>query len=367
MEFLHSLWTTVGSFLILLTVVVFVHELGHFLVARWVGVRVEAFSIGFGRELVGFTDRRGTRWRLSMLPFGGYVKFFGDGDVASATESDVSVLTDEERALTFSAQKLYHKAAIVFAGPAANFVFAVLVFTVVFMVLGRPLAPAVIGEVRPDSAAAEAGLLAGDRITGIAGHEVIRFEDVQRLVPLYGTQEMELSFERGGSEQTVKVRPRMEGGDGRHPATPILGVMIHSDSFEIIEQGPVDAFVSAVENTWTITRSTAIAMGQMLSGARGTEDIGGPLRIAEFSGEAARSGFFNYVMFISVLSINLGMINLFPVPVLDGGHLALYAIEGLRGKPLGEKAQEIGVKIGLSLVLALMVFATWNDIVRFFR
>lgn len=367
MDALSSLLTTGGSFLVLLTVVVFVHELGHFLIARWNGVKVEVFSVGFGRELVGFYDRHGTRWRLSLLPFGGYVKFFGDADAASATEDDLNGLTEDERKVAFPCQPLWRKAAIVFAGPAANFVFAILVFAVVFMTVGRPMAPAVIGSVKADSAAATAGLLAGDRIVAIAGHPVEEFADVQRLVPLYGMDAMPVTVVRDGGELTVTTHPKSLDEQGNRLPAPILGVVISQSSVEVKSLGPIEAVGQAFENTWTITASTVVAMGQMVRGDRGTEDLGGPIRIAEFSGQAARNGLLSFVTFIAVLSINLGLINLLPVPVLDGGHLALYAIQAIRGRPLGEQAQGVGVKIGLMFVIGLMIFSTWNDILRLVR
>jgi regulator of sigma E protease len=364
MDFLHSVWTTGGAFLLLLTVVVFVHELGHFLVARWNGVRVEVFSVGFGRELIGFNDRHGTRWRISMLPLGGYVKFFGDADAASAGTDDTSGYSEEERRVAFPCQPLWRKASIVFAGPAANFVFAILVFAVVFMTVGRPQTQAVIDEVRPASAAQEAGLLPGDRIVAVAGEPVASFEDVQRLVPLYGNGVMAVTVDRAGQTLTLETEPHRVDSEGNPLPMPILGVTISPEAIEVVRLGPVEALGEAVVNTYTMTRSTLVALGQMVSGQRGTEELGGPIRIAEFSGQAARAGTLSFVMFIAILSINLGLINLLPVPVLDGGHLALYAIEGLRGRPLGEKAQEVGIRIGLSLVIALMIFATWNDILR---
>lgn len=367
MDALFSLLTTGGSFLVLLTVVVFVHELGHFLIARWNGVKVEVFSVGFGRELFGFYDRYGTRWRVSLLPFGGYVKFFGDADAASATEGDLRGLTPEERKVAFPCQALWRKAAIVFAGPAANFVFAIVVFAVVFMSVGRPMAPAVVGTVRAESAAEQAGMQPEDRIIAINGHTVKEFADVQRLVPLYGMDEMAVTVSRDGQEIQLKARPKTVDEAGNPLPAPILGITISNSAIEVQRLGPIDAVVQAAENTWTITSSTVVAMGQMIRGARGTEDLGGPIRIAEFSGQAARGGFLSFVTFIAVLSINLGLINLLPVPVLDGGHLALYAIEAVRGRPLGEQAQGVGVRIGLVLVIGLMIFSTWNDILRLVR
>lgn len=364
MDIFQSVWTAGLSFIILLTIVVFVHEMGHFLVGRWNGVRVEVFSIGFGRELFGFNDKHGTRWRVSMLPLGGYVKFFGDLDAASATGADESSFSDADRKVAFPCKSLWQKASIVFAGPAANFVFAALVFAVIFVVMGRPVTPAVVGEVYPNSAASEAGLQPGDRITAVEGNSVQHFEDVQRLVMLYGMQPMSVTVQRGDQSLTMLTHPHLVDDKGEKLPAPRLGIAISRDAIDIERLGPVEALGAAVTHTWDITRMTVVSLGQMISGQRGTEDIGGPIRIAEFSGQAARDGILSFVMLIAVLSINLGLINLVPVPILDGGHLALYAIEGLRGRPLGERAQDIGAQLGFVLVIGLMIFATWNDILR---
>lgn len=366
MDILTGLWTYVVPFLVILSIVVFVHEMGHFLVARFNGVRVEVFSIGFGRELFGFTDKYGTRWKVSVLPLGGYVKFFGDADEASA-RADGRDLSDEEKKVAFPHKRLGQRAAIVFAGPAANFLFAIVVFAVLFGAVGQPVTPPVIGAVQPDSAAAEAGLQAGDRIVAIEGIAVDRFEDVQRLVPLYGAESMEVTFERDGETRTVTTHPaqrEVTDGFGNKMKTPILGVSVSREAMEIRRLGPIGAVGAAVENTWSVTSGTLVAFGQMISGVRGTEDLGGPVRIAEFSGRAAQGGMANFLMFVAVLSVNLGLINLFPIPLLDGGHLLFYGIEAVRGRPLGEQAQEMGLRLGLIVVFGIMIFATWNDILR---
>lgn len=370
MDIVSALWTYVLPFLAIILVVVFVHELGHFLVARWNGVKVDVFSIGFGKELFGFHDRHGTRWRISMLPLGGYVKFFGDMDAASARQEDASGLSEEERKGAFQFKTVGQRAAIVFAGPAFNFLFAIVIFAAVFMAVGRPTTEPVIGGVVEGSAAASAGLLAGDRIVSIEGSAVKRFEDIQRLVPLYGTETMEIVIERDGQRQTVAATPdlrEMTDAFGNTQMIPVLGIQVSRANLVMEQLGPVEAVTGAVENTWSVTSATLVAFGQMIAGDRGTDDLGGPLRIAEYSGQAAQMGITNFVMFVAVLSINLGLINLFPIPLLDGGHLLFYGFERLRGRPLGERAQELGLRLGLVVVFGIMIFATWNDILRFIQ
>lgn len=368
MDLLSILWTTILPFLVILTIVVFVHEFGHFIVARWNGVKVDVFSIGFGRELFGWNDRHGTRWRVSLLPLGGYVKFFGDANEASAGSSDAArEMSAEDRAVSFHHKRVGQRIAVVVAGPGFNFLFAIAIFAAVFMTVGQPTTAPILGGVQPGSAAAEAGLLPGDRIVTIDGHGIDRFEDIQRLVPLNAGTPMQVEVLRDSDRLDFQVTPRiteMTDGFGNVHRTPILGVSVSSDSMEMHRLGPVAAVGSAVGHTWGIVSSTMTALGQMVTGARGTDDLGGPVRIAQFSGQAAQSGVVNAIMFVALLSVALGLFNLFPVPMLDGGHLVFYIVEALRGRPLSERVQEYGFRLGFALVVCLMVFVTWNDIVR---
>jgi regulator of sigma E protease len=374
LEQILGILSVLFNFIVALSVVVFVHELGHFVVARWNNVRCESFSIGFGPELLGFTDRLGTRWKFSLIPLGGYVKMFGEADIANPGAGEEGAeglepreMTPEEKAVSFKFKTLGQRAAIVFAGPAVNFVFAILVFFVLFMAVGRPVTEPVIGQVVPGSAAAEAGLLAGDRILAIDGQEIDRFEDLQRLVPLGNGAEMRLTILRADDILEVFAAPRViEETDvfGNPQRRALLGVSSSGESRMLVRHNPISAVGLAVQQTYIVVESTFIAVGQIISGDRGTEDLGGPIRIAKFSDQAAKSGLANFVIFMAILSINLGIINLFPVPLLDGGHLLFYAIEGLRGRPLSDQIQEWGLRFGLVLVLSLMVFVTWNDILQ---
>lgn len=354
-------------FLVILTIVVFVHEFGHFIIARINGVKVDVFSIGFGKELFGWYDKHGTRWRVSLLPLGGYVKFFGDANEASGGADKARELTDAEKAVSFHHKRVGQRFSIVLAGPAFNFIFAILVFAAVFMSVGQPTTPPILGGVQENSAAAEAGLQPGDRIVTIDGSEITRFEDIQRLVPLNAGDPMQVEVLRDGERMSFALTPRMTemtDGFGNTVKTPVLGVSVSREAMELQRMGPVDAVGEAVGHTWGVVTSSLTAIGQMVSGDRGTEDLGGPVRIAQFSGQAAQSGVISAVMFVALLSVALGLFNLFPVPMLDGGHLLFYAFEAVRGKPLSEGVQEAGFRIGLALVLGLMVFVTWNDIVR---
>jgi regulator of sigma E protease len=368
MDILSVLWTTVLPFLVILTIVVFVHEFGHFIVARWNGVKVDVFSIGFGRELFGWYDKHGTRWRVSLLPLGGYVKFFGDANEASGGADKDRELTEDEKKISFHHKRVGQRFSIVLAGPAFNFIFAILVFAGVFMTVGQPTTAPVLGGVQENSAAAAAGLLPGDRVVSINGSTIDRFEEIQRMVPLNPEgRPMEVVVLRDTERLSFEVTPRMvERTDpfGNTQPTPVLGVTVNSDARELVRMGPVDAVGQAVVHTGAVVTSSLTAIGQMISGDRGTEDLGGPVRIAQFSGQAAQSGLVNAIMFVALLSVALGMFNLFPVPMLDGGHLLFYGIEAVRGRPLSEQVQEYGFRIGLVLVLTLMVFVTWNDIVR---
>lgn len=448
-------------FLFVLTLVVFFHELGHFLVARWCGIRIETFSIGFGREIFGWNDRHGTRWKVSWIPLGGYVKFFGDENAASApmSEDKVASYGAAERAAMFQSQPVLNRFLVVLAGPLANFLLAVAIFTLLFMTVGRPISEPRVGGVLPETPAAMAGFRMGDLIKQIDGHEVETFSELQRLVVTSNGRELNVMVRRGDETLALLVRPRKEddkddsgrvkgqhwvlglqpvaeprldavekdspaqiaglmpgdtireidghpiasfydvqhlvnASDG-HPlklvvhrgdgdvtvtVTPrqqedkdrngqvkgtrwILGVAPVS-SMHRERYAPPLAFVHGMRETWFITDRTLTFIRDLATGQASAEELGGPLRIAEASGEAAGLGFAALISLVAILSISIGLLNLMPIPLLDGGHLVFYVIEAVRGRPLSERSQEIGFRVGLALVLALMVVATWNDIAR---
>ena len=350
-------------FLIVLTVLVFVHELGHYLVARWCKVRIEVFSIGFGPEIFGWHDRAGTRWKFSVIPLGGYVKMFGDADPASMPTTDLATMTPEERAVSFHHKRLTQRIAVVSAGPIANFVFAILVMGALYATVGQPFTPAQVGQVQPGSAAEAGGIKAGDVFLAIDGRKVESFEDVQTLVHLNVGMPMTLLMKRGQEELTLVITPRVSAVTDRLGNVHRLGLLgVEVSGVTFVKRDPLTAIWRAGGETMNITTGTLQAVWQMVIGARGADDLGGPLRIAQMSGEVAKGGIVPLISLMALLSVNLGLINLFPIPVLDGGHLLFYAAEAIRGKPLGPKAQEYGFRLGLALVLTLMVFATWNDL-----
>lgn len=364
MDLLSGFWNYVVIFLLVLTIVVFVHEMGHFLVARWNGVKVEVFSVGFGRELWGWTSpKTGTRWRVSLLPFGGYVKMFGENEF----DDDAPPLTPEEQAASFHHKRVGQRAAIVLAGPAANFIFGIGLLAAMFMIFGQPMTPPLVGSVKPGSAAEAAGFKAGDRILRIRDEQVSTFQDIQHIVRLHIGERLGVVVLRDGKEATLLAEPRIteiEDRLGNVHRMPVLGIGAPEGSTEVISHGPASATVTALKETGTIISATFTALGQMISGARESTELGGPLRIAQGAGQAAQLGVGSIAFFIILLSINLGLINLFPIPMLDGGHLAFYAVEALRGRPLGLRAQEYGFRVGLFLVFALMLFATRNDLIE---
>jgi regulator of sigma E protease len=359
------LWTIL-SFLLVIGPLIFVHELGHYFVGRWCGVKADTFSIGFGREILGWTDRRGTRWKLGWLPLGGYVKFAGDMNPASQPSPEWLALPAEERNRTFQAKPVWQRFLIVLAGPLTNFLLAILIFTAFLLTFGEPRTPPVVGKIEAGSAAEQAGLKPGDRIVSIDGHGVRRFEDISRHVILRPGEPLRIRFQRGGAEAevTAVARPKVERDKfGNEFRRGLLGV---GSGTPVIERVPVgEALTGSVRMTWHVVSTTIEGLGQIITGRRSVEELGGPLKIAKFSGEQASLGFIAFVWFVAVISINLGFINLLPIPMLDGGHLLLYLVEAVRRKPLRPEAQEWAFRTGLAALLALMVFVTFNDLASF--
>ena len=363
--FINGGFLYVGMFLVVLTVLVFVHELGHYLIARYNGVRIEIFSIGFGPELFGWWDRAGTRWKFSAIPLGGYVKMFGDNDASSGLPvAPLAQLTAAERAVSFHGKRLGQRSAIVAGGPIANFVFAVVVLALLFMTYGEPFSPAKVGQVLPQSAAAAGGMKSGDLIVSIDGRPIGRFQDVQHVVQRSANVPLTLVVKRDEAMVTLHVTPSPVEEADRIGHRQIGQLGIRGGGTEYIRRDPASAALRAAGETWNLSATTLGAVWQMVIGTRATDELGGPLRIAQLSGEVAQGGIVPLLWFMAMLSVNLGLINLFPVPVLDGGHLLFYAAEAIRGKPLGQRTQEYGFRLGLALVLTLMVFATWNDLVH---
>ncbi|GMG83658.1 RIP metalloprotease RseP [Paralimibaculum aggregatum] len=443
MDLLASLWNTLTylpPFIAVLAVVVFVHEYGHYIVGRWCGIHAEVFSIGMGKPLLRWTDRRGTRWQIAALPIGGFVKFVGDMDPASAGRRDDGELTEEQRAVAFHNAAVWRRALTVAAGPVANFILSILVFAALAMVAGRASEEPVIGQLT-EHAPADVGFVAGDRVLTLDGQEITTYAEILKIlhktdgapVPatvdrggdviditvryslppvidsispgmpasragvlpgdvitaingeavhsFFGLQmatrdlppetEITLGIDRAGEPLELSLIPVMrERGDpetGVNMMQPTIGVRSTSRGGLVpvaVWRGPLDALEHGVDRTWNIITGTLTFFGDMIFANADLSNIGGPIRIAEMSGEQAEQGAFNFVGFIAVLSTAIGLLNLMPIPILDGGHLMFYGIEALRGRPVGGSAMQVGTMIGLCLVLSLMVFATYNDISR---
>jgi len=354
-------------FLVALTILVFFHELGHFWVARLAKVRVEVFSVGFGAELFGWNDKAGTRWKIGVIPLGGYVKMFGQSDLPGDEDEDRPPLTDKEKAVSFQHKTLAQRTAIVAAGPIANFLLSVVLIACLMATFGTARPYAGVGEMMPGSAAAEAGFEAGDRIVSIDGEAVEWFSDLVRIVSVQPEMLLKIKVRRGDDEFVLTATPKRHqqpGAEGKTVEIGLLGVRYDPQQMHYERQNPLMAVWLGIQQTASLTEKTLSFLGQVISGRQGTEGIGGPLRIVQYAGITFQSGIENFILFLAVLSINLGLINLFPIPILDGGHLLFFAVEAIRGRPLGPQAQEYGFRFGLILVLILMVFVTWNDLVQ---
>ena len=354
-------------FLVALTILVFFHELGHFWVARLAKVRVEVFSVGFGAELFGWNDKAGTRWKIGVIPLGGYVKMFGQSDLPGDEDEDQPPLTDKEKAVSFQHKTLAQRTAIVAAGPIANFLLSVVLIACLMATFGAARPYAGVGEMMPGSAAAEAGFKAGDRIVSIDGEAVEWFSDLVRIVSVQPEMLLKIKVRRGDDEFILTATPKRHqqlGAEGKTVEIGLLGVRYDPQQMHYERQNLLMAVWSGIQQTASLTEKTLSFLGQVISGRQGTEGIGGPLRIVQYAGITFQSGIENFILFLAVLSINLGLINLFPIPILDGGHLLFFAVEAIRGRPLGPQAQEYGFRFGLILVLILMVFVTWNDLVQ---
>ncbi len=354
---------TLAAFIVVIGVLVFIHEAGHYLMARVFGIKADTFSIGFGREIAVWTDKRGTRWKVGALPLGGYVKFAGDLNAASEPDPDAVQMPAAEYAKTFQAKPMWQRALVILAGPLTNFLFAILVFAVFFMTYGHAFTPAIINGVQPGSPAAVAGLQSGDKIVALDGQDIERFEDVVRVVTINPGTPIDARISRDGVEKAVTITPRVVAETDRFGNAYTRGMLGVTSAGRIVERrSPVAAVYFAVQETWLLTRTMADTLVQVVTGRRAVNELGGPLKIAQFTGQQATLGLPNLVQFMALISINLGFINLLPIPMLDGGHLFLYAVEAIRRRPLEAKVQEWAFMSGFAALVTLMVFLTWNDL-----
>lgn len=372
MEWLVNGVYYIVPFIVLLGILVFVHEFGHFLVARLSGVQVTDFSIGFGKQLWGFTDKHNTKWKICAIPLGGYCQFLGDADAASAGSSEeVKELSEEDKKKAFPFQNPWKKLAIVLGGPGFNYLFAIIVFTLMFAFLGKFSFPPVVGEVIAGGAADKAGIVKADRILSINGHEVESFSEITTEISLTTGGVAEVKLDRAGEvmELSVPLEMMKVEANGQTTERPMLGIKsMNTMELDHERMSLPDAVVEACSETWRITEGTLRGVGQMITGKRGSEDLGGILRIAEMSGDISRkNGMLDFIAFMALLSINLGLINLFPIPVLDGGHVVIYLVEIVSRREINAKVKENLFKAGFALILALMIFATWNDFVHLFH
>lgn len=357
---------TILSFLACIGPLIFVHELGHYFVGRWCGVKADVFSIGFGREVAGWTDRRGTRWKVGWLPLGGYVKFKGDMNPASQPSDKWLALPPEERAQTFQAKPLWQRASIVAAGPLINFALAILLFMGIFAAIGYPTAPPVVTAVVTDGPAGSAGVRPGDRVVSLNGREVSNFAQVKDYVMLRPAQAVELVVEREGRRLALPATTGstvMKDSFGNEARIGTLGVYSNAIAFEKLPVSQLPG--QAVRQTSDTVQAMVVTLAQLITGKRSVKELGGPLKIAQVSGQQASLGWLPFFWLMAVISINLGFINLLPIPLLDGGHLLFYGIEAVRRKPLKPEAQEWAFRTGLAALLALMVFVTFNDLSSF--
>lgn len=377
MEWLSALpgliWQYGVMFLLVLTLVVFIHELGHFLVARWYGVTVKAFSIGFGPEIFGFYDKHGTRWRFAWIPLGGYVKFIDDENAASAPgTAKTGEMTLAERRGAFHGKPVGQRAAIVAAGPIANFLLAIALYAGLNAAYGVRIMPAIVDAVVPETPAARAGFLPGDKIVEIDGQQIEKFDDLQRIVGVNGGRELSFKVERGGGVITLVATPNTdEQRDpfGRTFRRGMIGIQrsVKPEQIQTLDVGPVEAIVRGVKETYGNIAATLSGIGDILTSRQSAEQMGGPLLMAEVTAKVAELGIEPMLRWVAFISANIGFLNLLPIPVLDGGHLLFYSYEAVRRKPASERMQQMGFQVGLALLMMLMIFVNFNDLMNVWR
>ena len=355
-------------FLLMITPIVFFHELGHFLAARACGVRIETFSIGFGPPIVSWRDRLGTRWKIAWIPLGGYVKFFGDDNAASFPARErLDALSAGDRQVAFPFKPLYQRALVVAAGPAANFILAIAILTLLLVALGTSVAPPIVSKVVPGSAAAEAGLRAGDTILSVSGTPIDSFDEIRGLVWEQAGENLPVRIERAGKTLLLHVTPKptvlnMAGGPQK---VGLLGIdSLPVGEWKHVRYGLFGAVAEASRQSWSIVEETFEQLGRMFSGVAKTSQLSGVIGIAKLSGDVAAVSWLDLFRVAALISISIGLVNIFPIPILDGGHLLYYAFEAVLGRPLGAKAQDVGFRLGLAVMVAVMLLAAWNDLVR---
>ncbi|MDB5540960.1 MAG: rseP [Devosia sp.] len=369
MDFVFWLLSYVVPFLAVLTIIVFVHEMGHYLVARWNGIAIQTFSIGFGPELLGFNDRKGTRWRLSAIPLGGYVRFVGDMNAASVPdEAFIEQASPELKKQLFVNKNVWQRISVVFAGPVANIIFTLLVLYALLLGYGRYTIPAVLDTVPVESVAGQAGLANGDRILSVDGYAVRGFEDFQRLIATAPERQVSITFERGGRTETITAVPQAVSTPDRFGNTQRVGRLgvtknVAQADVVLYRPNPVEAVGMTFEEVRFIIDRTVAFLGDFFVGRGDVEQLGGPVKVAAVSQQVASLGIVPLINLMALLSLNIGIFNLLPIPMLDGGHLAYYIAEAIRGRPLPQRVQEIGYRFGLALVFTLMLFTTFNDTV----
>ncbi len=357
-------------FLFVLTIVVFFHEHGHFRVGRGCGVKVQAFSIGFGPEIVGFNDRHGTRWKLSAIPLGGFVKFFGDDNAASVPDHAAAAqMSEEERKVSFVHKPVRSRAAVVAAGPIANFILAIVIFAAIFATVGKQYTSPRVDTVQSGSAAETAGFKTGDLVLSINGQTIDTFADMQKVVSISAGEALTVVVDRGGVPTTLKATPQLRELKDNFGNVHRLGVLgigrsMQPGDIKTKTYSPLAAVAEGAHETWSIVERTFGYIAGVFSGREAADQLGGPIRIAQVSGQVATAGFVALLNLAAILSVSIGLINLVPVPLLDGGHLLFYAVEAVRGRPLSIRIQEFGFRVGLALVLMLMLFTTVNDVLH---
>lgn len=356
----------VAPFILLVTPVVFFHELGHFSFARLFGVRVETFSIGFGPAIVSWMDKKGTRWKISWIPLGGYVKFFGDLDAASTPDREATEkMSAAERSVAFPFKPLYQRALIVAAGPAANFVLAIAILTTFLFIFGAVMAPANVSQIMPGSPAEAAGFRVGDLIVDINGRHIDTFDDVTALVAMRPGEPLNVTVDRGGKQVLLHVTPKLTTIKDQFGETEKLGRLGIGAKPKLVKYGPLGAFQEACHTTWLIVQTTLDLRYRIFSAnSAAVSQLHGPLGIAKLSAQVAQISLLSLIKFAAFISVSIGLVNLFPIPLLDGGHLLYYGFEAVLGRPLGARAQDVGFRLGLAVMLGLMLLATWNDLVR---